>query len=82
MKAARFTEKEATAGRAALYKQYAKADEGLKDGLKAAGQSAKVAAEEQQKAMEAIQALKEEQYDADQVIVAYEARKKAKHDHE
>jgi len=72
LKSARMVEKEAATGRDAVYKHYSKAGEIVKDELAAV----KSSAEEQAKALSAIQALKEEAYDANQVVVAYEAKKK------
>ena len=73
MKSARLAEKSLAAERTALYKHYAAADESMKDALKSARLSEQTAAEERRKAVAAIQALKAEEYDANQVIEAYAA---------
>ena len=78
LKSARHTEKDTAAGRTNLYKHYAKADGSTKSELRAARQAVQESTEEQQKAFEAIRALKHEEYDANQVIVAYEAKHKPK----
>merc|ERR1712130_21338 len=76
LKSARFSVKEATAKREALYKHYAKGDGSVREELEVARSSARASAAEQQKAIAAIQALKAEEYDANQVVEAYESRKK------
>jgi len=80
LKSARLAERTAAAERTALYKHYAQADEALKDALKSARCSEKTAAAERQKAIAAIQALKAEEYDANQVVEAYEAKKRVRQD--
>ncbi|CAK9054889.1 DNA excision repair protein ERCC-6-like (ATP-dependent helicase ERCC6-like) [Durusdinium trenchii] len=78
LKSARLAEKTAAAERTALYKHYAQADEALKDALKDARSAERAAAQERQKAIAAIQALKAEAYDANQVVEAYEAKKRVR----
>ncbi|CAE7676835.1 ercc6l [Symbiodinium microadriaticum] len=80
LKSARLAEKEATAERTSLYKHYAKADEGLKDALKFAKSAEQASAAERQKAIAAIKALRAEEYDANQVVEAYESKKRARQD--
>mmetsp|Transcript_48006 Transcript_48006/g.129412 ORF Transcript_48006/g.129412 Transcript_48006/m.129412 type:complete len:1166 (+) Transcript_48006:3-3500(+) len=76
LKAAKAAEKEAICGRDALYKHYAKGGDGAKDEAASAGSAAGAAAEERQRAVEAIQALKGEVYDANQVVEAYESKRR------
>lgn len=66
MKSARLAEKGAAAERTALYKHYAAADETLKGALRSARLNEQTAAEERRKAVAAIEALKAEEYDANQ----------------
>lgn len=80
LKSARLAEKTAAAERTALYKHYAQADDTLKDALKSARSDERAAAAERQKAIAAIQALKAEKYDANQVVEAYEAKKRVRQD--
>merc|ERR1712232_917955 len=72
LKAARTAEKESASGRDAVYKHYARAGNDMKVELAVVRSSA----EDEQKALSAIQALKAEAYDANQVVEAYEAKKK------
>merc|ERR1711920_271376 len=76
LKVAKTAEREAASGRTSLYKHYAKANDGIKKELEAAKSSVKASADEEQKAMSAIQALVGEAYDANQVVEAYEAKRK------
>jgi hypothetical protein len=77
LKTARLSEKEASAKREALYKHYAsKKDTSVREELEVARSSAQASAENQQRAIAAIQALQAEEYDANQVVEAYESRKK------
>merc|ERR1712194_383564 len=76
LKSARISQKEATAKRESLYKHYAKADGSVRENLEVARSSAKASAAEQQKAIAAIQMLQDEEYDANQVVEAYESKKK------
>jgi len=82
LKYARTQEKESSAARQTLYRQYAKADKGIKDELKDRRLSVQTSAVEQQKAVAAIQALRAEEYDANQVVEAYESRKKPRQESE
>nr|QDO16211.1 DNA excision repair protein ERCC-6 [Lingulodinium polyedra] len=72
LKSARVAEREATAGREALYKHYARTGDGAKEEVAVS----RASAEEQQKAIEALQALRDEEYDANQVVEAYESKRK------
>eukprot|EP00928_Gymnodinium_smaydae_P096301 TRINITY_DN8476_c3_g2_i3.p1 TRINITY_DN8476_c3_g2~~TRINITY_DN8476_c3_g2_i3.p1 ORF type:complete len:700 (+),score=216.55 TRINITY_DN8476_c3_g2_i3:181-2280(+) len=73
LKCTKVAEKEALSGRQNLYRHYAKVGDGaFKQDLEAA----RTSAEEQQKAISAVQALQEEEYDANQVNEAYEARRR------
>mmetsp|Transcript_27447 Transcript_27447/g.44052 ORF Transcript_27447/g.44052 Transcript_27447/m.44052 type:complete len:1541 (-) Transcript_27447:208-4830(-) len=76
MKALKTGEKDATSGRESIYKSYAKNDKSVKEELKAAKASARAYTDEQHKAIEAIQALKNEAYDPNQVQEAYESKKR------
>jgi len=81
LKAARISEKESAANRNALYNHFS-SNADVKDALKAEKAAAKASAQEQQKAVAAIQALREEQYDANQVVEAYESKKRPRPDSE
>jgi len=72
-------EREATAGREAVYKHYSKAEASVKKELKATTRASKA---EEAKAISAIVALQEEEYDANQVEEAYEAKHKPRADGE
>merc|ERR1712139_66185 len=72
LKAARTAEKERASGRDAVYKHYARAGNDVKEELALVRSSAG----DEQKALSAIQALKAEAYDANQVVEAYEAKKR------
>jgi len=76
LKSCKIAERDAAAGRNAMYKHYAQTDDKLKDALKNAKTSAQASVEEQHKAIAAIQALQAEEYDANQVVEAYESKKR------
>jgi len=82
LKCARNSEKEAAGGRQTLYKHYAKAGDSVKEELAEAKTEARSSVEQQEKAIAAIQALTNEQYDANQVVEAYESRKRPRQDGE
>jgi len=74
LRPAKVAEKEASTGRAALLSHYSKADKGqIKVELEATASSAK-------EALSAVRALKAEEYDANQVEDAYQAKKKQRTD--
>jgi hypothetical protein len=72
VKCARIAEKDSASGRDATYKHFARAGNEMKDELAVV----KTSAEDEQKAISAVQALKAEAYDANQVVEAYEAKKR------
>merc|ERR1712014_288665 len=82
LKSARAQEKEAHSSRDALYKQFSKGGNAVKEELANVKEVARASAEEQEKAFAAVQALKEEEYDANQVVVAYELKRKPKQEDE
>merc|ERR1711862_411747 len=69
LKCARAQEKEAMSGRDSLYKKFSRGSDAVKEELANAQELARASAEEQQKAVAAVQTLKEEEYDANQVVV-------------
>eukprot|EP00930_Biecheleria_cincta_P059238 TRINITY_DN44993_c0_g1_i1.p1 TRINITY_DN44993_c0_g1~~TRINITY_DN44993_c0_g1_i1.p1 ORF type:complete len:1597 (+),score=383.03 TRINITY_DN44993_c0_g1_i1:35-4825(+) len=82
LKSCKVAERDAAAGRNAMYKHYAQTDDKLKDELKNAKNVAQASVEEQHKAIAAIQALQAEEYDANQVIEAYESKKRPRQEAE
>lgn len=77
LKASRMLEKETVSKREAVYRHFAKAGDGVKDELAAVRTDARAAADQREHAIAALQALTGEAYDPNQVVDAYESKRKA-----